>query len=203
VDVRPPLVAHAQPSAARKPGQRPFHHSAVPAQPFARIEAAPGYARLYATLPKDASAAREVVALVGMDFVRPPSGPSARGLDRLDTLYELLEDHRVVDVGPGQDHRERQAVAVDQEVALGAGATSVYGVGTGLLAPFFAGKLAESNDARDQSMRPSLPSLSRRTRRSACHTPAFCQSRSRRQQVTPLQPNSLGSMRQGTPHLKT
>ena len=50
-----------------------------------------------------------------------------------------------MDVGPGQDHRERQAVAVDEEVALGAEASSVYGVGTGLLAPFFAGTLAESN----------------------------------------------------------
>ena len=92
MDVRPPLVAHAHPSAAGKPGQRPFHHPAVPAQRFARIDAAPGYARLYAKLPKDASAAWEVVALVGMDLVRPPSGPSARGPDRLDALYELLED---------------------------------------------------------------------------------------------------------------
>lgn len=111
----------------------------------------------YAALQKDASAAREVVALVGVDLVWSPSGSSARGPDRLDALYELLEDPGVVDVGPGQDHRERQAVAVDQEVALGAGATSVYGVRTGLLAPFFAGTLAESNGARDQPMQPSLP----------------------------------------------
>jgi hypothetical protein len=50
--------------------------------------------------------------------------------------------------------------AVDQEVALGAGAAAIYRVGAGLLSPFFAGTLAEYNDARDQSMRPSLPSLS-------------------------------------------
>src|SRR5215210_6581136 len=142
----PPAARSARTAVgSKKARQRPFHHPAVPTQPFARIDPAPGYARLYATLPKDASAAREVVALVDMDLVRLPSGPSARGPYRLDALYELLEDPGVVDVGPGQDHRERQAVAVDQEVALGAGATSVYGVGTGLLAPFFAGTLAESN----------------------------------------------------------
>lgn len=107
-----------------------------------------------------------------------------------------------MDASPGQDHRERQTATVDQEVALGAGATAVYRVGTGFLAPFFAGTLAESNDALDQSMRPSLPSLSGRVRRSACHTPARCQSRSLRQQVTPLHPNSLGSIRQGLPLLK-
>ena len=38
-------------------------------------------------------------------------------------------------LAPGQDHREHQAVAADQEVALGAGATPVYRVGTSLLAP--------------------------------------------------------------------
>ena len=87
--------------------------------------------------------------LVGMKLVWSPSGLSARTPDRLHALYDFLEDLGVVDVGPGQDHRERQAVAVDQEVALGAGATSVYGVGTGLFAPFFAETPAESNDARD------------------------------------------------------
>ncbi len=89
-------------------------------------------------------------------------------------------------------------------MALGAGASTIYGVGTGLFSPFLAGTLAESKDALDQSMRPSLPSLSSSTRRRRRHTPASCQSRNRRQQVTPLHPNSsLGSIRQGTPLLKT
>ena len=154
-------------------------------------------------LPERLSAAGEIVALIGMDLVRPPSWYSDRGPDRFDGLYEPLEDLGVVDVGPGQDHRERQTLTVDQEMALGARPTSVYRVRTGFLAPFFAGTQAESNDALDQSMRPSLPSLSSRVSRSACHPPARCQSRSRRQQVTPLHPNSLGDMRQGTPLLKT
>jgi hypothetical protein len=203
MDVRPPLVAYAQPPTVGKPGQRPLHHPAVPTQPLARIDASPGYARLYAPLPERLSAAGEIVALIGMDLIRPPSWYSARSPDRFDALYEPLEDLGVVDVGPGQDHRERQTLTVDQEMALGARPTSVYRVRTGFLAPFFAGTQAESNDALDQSMRPSLPSLSSRVSRSACHTSARCQSRSRRQQVTPLHPNSLGSIRQGMPLLKT
>jgi hypothetical protein len=203
MDVRPPLVAYAQPPSVGKPGQRPLHHPAVPTQPLARIDASPGYARLYAPLPERVSAAGEIVALIGMDLIRPPSWYSARGPDRFDALYEPLEDTGAVDVGTGQDHRERQTLTVDQETALGARPTSVYRVRTGLLAPFFAGTQAESNDARDQSMRPSLPSLSSRARRSACHTSLRCQSRSRRQQVTQLHPNSLGSICQGMPLFRT
>jgi hypothetical protein len=73
MDVRPPLVAYAQPPTVGKPGQRPLHHPAVPTQPLARIDASPGYARLYAPLPERLSAAREIVALIGMDLIRPPS----------------------------------------------------------------------------------------------------------------------------------
>lgn len=135
MDVRPPLVAYAQPPTVGKPGQRPLHHPAVPTQPLARIDASPGYARLYAPLPERLSAAGEIVALIGMDLIRPPSWYSARGPDRFDALYESLADVGVVDVGPGQDHRERQTLTVDQEMALGARPTSVYRVRTGFLAP--------------------------------------------------------------------
>jgi hypothetical protein len=43
--------------------------------------------------------------------------------------------------------------------------------------------LIESTLARDQSIPPSQPSWSNTTWCSRCHTPARCQSRSRRQQV--------------------
>ena len=76
----------------------------------------------------------------------------------------------------------------------------VYGVGAGLLAPFLAVTLAESRQALDQSIKPTLPSLSRRARCSLRQTPACCQSRRRLQHVTPLpKPSSLGSIRQGMP----
>ena len=88
-------------------------------------------------------------------------------------------------------------------MALGAGTPAVYGIRAGLLSPFFAGVLAESADALDQSTRPSLPSLYSRRRRSPCHTPAFCQSLRRLPQVTPLHPSSFGSMLQGMPLLST
>jgi hypothetical protein len=109
-----------------------------------------------------------------------------------------------VAVGRAEHDRERDAVPVHEQVTLRAGAAPVGRIRPGLFAPLLAGMLAESSAARDQSMRPRLPSRSSRSRCSRSHTPARCQSRSLRQQVEPLpQPNSLGSACQGQPVPRT
>lgn len=91
-----------------------------------------------------------------------------------------------MDVGRGDGGGERDASPINEQVVLGARSASVYRAGASILAPLLAGTLAESSEARDQSMWPPQPSLSRRTFSIRCQTPAFCQSRSLRQQVTPL-----------------
>jgi hypothetical protein len=71
-------------------------------------------------------------------------------------------------------------------------------------APFLAETLALSSAARLQSIRSAAPSRSRSARWSRSQTPACCQSRSRRQQVTPEpQPISGGSSSHGMPLLST
>ena len=70
---------------------------------------------------------------------------------------------------------EQHASSVD-EVVLGADPATVYGVGTGLLAPLLAGTLAESRVALDQSTPPKLPNRSRRTFSSRRQTPALVHS---------------------------
>jgi serine/threonine protein kinase len=71
--------------------------------------------------------------------------------------------------------------------------------------PRRARTLTLSMAALDQSTWPSSPSQSSSRWCSCSQTPACCQSRSRRQQVTPLpQPSSrAGSSRQGTPARRT
>ena len=70
--------------------------------------------------------------------------------------------------------------------------------------PPFAGTSEAPTEAREQSM----ASASRRRFRSSCcsrrHTPAWCQSRSRRQHVIPEpQPNSCGNICHGMPLRRT
>jgi hypothetical protein len=71
--------------------------------------------------------------------------------------------------------------------------STVRRVGARLLAPPFAHTFETSSAARDQSIRSACPSSSSITRCSRSHTPASCQSRSRRQHVLPEpQPISCG-----------
>ena len=139
-----------------------------------------------------------------MELVGTFAGPAAKTFHGFHRVDEFLEQLGVVDVGGGGGGRERDAPPVDQQVVLGPGPAAVYGAGTGLLAPLLAGTLAESREALDQSMRPARPSRSLRTRSRRRQTPAFCQSLSLRQQVTPLpQPSSRGSIPQGMPVFST
>jgi hypothetical protein len=109
-----------------------------------------------------------------------------------------------VRVGGRQPDCERDAVAVDDQVVLGAGLAPVDRVRTGLIAPLLARTLSVSTLARDQSMAASSPSQFKSRSCNRSQTPASCQSRSRRQQVVPLpQPIALGSIRQEIPDLRT
>jgi hypothetical protein len=91
-------------------------------------------------------------------------------------------------------------LAVGHNVALRARFAAIRRIRAGLVAPLFAGTLAESSAARSQSMPLRSPNSSRIAWCSARQTSACCQSRKRRQHVTPLpQPISRGSISHGMP----
>lgn len=181
VDVLPPLVANLQPPVAIQPRERPFHHPPVASQPFARLDAPSGDARGYAPLPERLAAAREVLALVGVQLVGALARSAARLADRLDSIYGLLQDFRVVDVGGRVGHRKRDASPVEHNMALRARFALIRGVRAGSLAPPGAGTLAESKEARSQSIWSASPKRSKSLRCSRSHTPTSCHSLKRGQ----------------------
>jgi hypothetical protein len=138
-------------------------------------------------------------------LLRALARATSRAFDRLYGVHEFLEDVRVVDVGRSEDHRERDAPSVrNNVVALRAQFALIRRVRAGPLAPLLAATLAESSEARSQTIWSASPSRSKSTRCSSRHTPASCQSRKRRQQVLPEpQPISWGSISQGMPLLRT
>ena len=108
-----------------------------------------------------------------------------------------------MDIGGRQLNRERDPLAVDHKVVLRARFALIRRIRPGCLAPLFAGTDALSRLARLQSIRSASPSRSGKTWCKRSQTPACCQSRSRRQQVTPLlQPISKGNISQGMPLFK-
>ncbi len=194
------FIADDQAAEPGDPRQGALHHPTVAAQAFAALDASPRDARDDAASSAGTTAAGIIVGLVGVEL----GGAAATRLaDRRDAVEHLLQHNAVVDVGGGEQHGQGNALAINHDMALAARLAAIGRVrprrgAAGL------GRLAASSAQRLQSIRPARPRRSSRAWCKACQTPAFCQSRNRRQQVMPEpQPISCGSISQGMPLLST
>jgi len=204
MDVGPTLVADGQPAEAVEPGERALHHPAVTAEARARVDLLARDADADVALAQGPATAWIVVALIRMQFSGSLAPLSGRGLGQRDGVDHRLKDDRVMAVGATQERGKRDPGAVDHNMALRARFSPIRRIRPRELAPLLAGILAESKEARLQSRRSDSPRRSSSTWCNRSQTPASCQSRSRRQQVTPdPHPNSCGSISQGIPVLST
>ena len=109
-----------------------------------------------------------------------------------------------MDVGRPDSHGQRDAVRIDHRMTLRARSAAIRQIRPGRFAPLEAGAVAESNDARDQSILSASPRRSSSAWWRRFQTPTCCQPRSLRQQVMPpSQAISLGSFFQGRPVIST
>ena len=207
MEIRAALVAHGQSAKATQPRQGAFDDPAMPTEAFAGVDAPPSDARDDAARATSGAAAREVIALVGVQLggtVSRPTTSTARLPNRHDRIQGDFEHFGVVHIGRREGYRERDACSVDHKMALRARFAAIRRIRADRFAPLLAGTLAESSEARDQS---SFSASARRCSNSWCkrlHTPACCQSRNRRQQVIPLpHPISWGSSSQPMPLFNT
>jgi hypothetical protein len=206
MDVSPAFVAHHQPAVAGYPRKSPLHYPPPAPQPLAALYPAPGDPHLYAASAKEPSAARVVVPFICMELVGSLARPASLTLHGRDRVNELLKNCRVMHVSRGQDRGEMYAVRISDDVTtwrLEPALPRSSGLGPIFSPPLFAGMLAESRLTLDQSILSALPNRSIRTRCNRSNTPAFRQSRRRRQQVAPLHPNALGSSPHGMPIFST
>ena len=175
VDVGAAFITHDQATQAGQPGIGALDYLAVAAEALAGMDAAPGDAGPDTALVAVPAAAPVVIGLVGVQLVRASSRAAAlAGAHRWDRVHD--------------------------KVALGAGLAAIRRVRAGRLAPFLAGTLALSSEARLQSNWSAPSSRSSKARcRAAC-----CQSRSLRQQLIPdPHPISAGKYSHGKPVLST
>ena len=112
VDVVPPLTANREPAVLGKPGQCALHNPPVPPQLLAVLYALSCYPTLDGTLSEGFFTLFVVVSFVGVQLLWTLSRSTTGTLDGLYGVNELFENHRVVDVGCGEHHRERDAVPV-------------------------------------------------------------------------------------------
>jgi len=213
VNVITTLITDSQPPVAVKPREGALNHPSVPTQVLAALHPLTCYAALYPSVTKSLSAPAIVIRFVSMHLVwtlARASRLASWSLDRLDTVHHLLEYHRVGNVGTSQLHRKRYSLAFDHNMAFRARFALICGVAPnslGLWVPLFtplAATVSLSRLALDQSMMSASPKRLSSAWWSLRQTPDCCQSRSLRQQVTPLpQPISWGSSSQGSPLLST
>lgn len=204
MDVVSAFVASGESAAPVEPSKGALDDPAVLAEPLPAVDAAAGDARRDVAAPAGAPATALVARLVGVQLVGPLPWPARLAADRRHGIEQRFERRAVVNIGAGQQEGERNAAPVGDEVALGAGTAAIDRVRSGGFAPLFAATLALSRQARLQSIRSAWCSRRSSTRCRRSHTPAACQSRNRRQQVTPApQPISCGSISQGMPDDRT
>ena len=201
------LVANREPAVLGKPSQCALHHPPVSPQFLGTLHSFSGYATFDAPFSQSSCTLFVVIGFVGMQLLGTlprSSGTATSSLDGFNGIQKILENHRVVHVGPTCHYRERDTFAVDHNMALRSRFSFIRWIRTGSCSPLFAETLAESKEARSQSICSTSPRRSRRTRCSFFHTPASCHSFKRRQQVMPLpQPISWGSISHGMPLFST
>ena len=201
MDVGSALVADGEPSDLVDPCEGALDHPAVAAELGRCVDATARDARGDRTGAAFPAAPAMVVGLVGMKLLGPlaRTAPLARAHPR-HCVQGRGERHAVMAVRARDRQAERRAARVGDRVALRARLAPVGRVRPRRGAPLLAAMVWLSSAARLQSNSPARSSRSSSVRCNRSQTPACCQSRSRRQQVMPEQPNtSRGSISHAMP----
>ena len=204
VNVIPPFEADPQSAVLVKPTEGSLYHPAENPQPASVFGPPLCQHRLDAQFSKSVAVRLGVIRPISLNFLRTTSRPTGLAGHRRDGLHQGKKLGDIVTVRPRQTHHQRDAVGVGQDVVFGARFSSIRGIRTRFRPPKTARTEALSTTARDQSIWSPWRSSSSRARWTFSHTPAWCHSWSRRQQVIPEpQPNSCGRYSQGIPVRKT
>ena len=204
MDIIPAFIANTQSAKLMQPGKCAFDHPPENAQPTAVARSALGQNRTDAKLTQRLAMGLAVIGTVALNTIRPPARTPYLARDRRNRLDQRQQLRHVMPVGSGELHRERDSIGIGDNVMFRPQLPSIRRIRARFRPPKTARTEAESTTAREKS---TLSFSRRRLSRMRCissQTPAFCQSRSRRQQVMPEpQPISFGRDCQGMPVLST
>jgi len=187
VDLGDALVARSQAAEVVQVREAALDHPALAPEARAVICAPAGDPVGDPPGPQDAPVFVVVIAPVGHDEVRLSARPADPPGDRTGgkVIQERHQLGDVVAVAAGERDRQRDSRGIDQEMVLGACAGAIDRGWPAQEPPKRARMWLASTTARDQSIAPAALSLTRSLWCRASQTPACCQVRSRRQQVTP------------------
>jgi hypothetical protein len=190
IDAQQAVVTNCQSAKVTEPGVRPFDFPAAFIAPqlasivkgFFVFVPAVGSNQLDPALFHASPQRIAVVAFIGNDALRFGAWPSAPAR-YFNPCERGFGESYFVRRGRREECSQRNTFAVDQYHPLRALAALGFADG---IAPFFAGAKLPSMNVSSQRNSPRRSSVPSRVRQASSHTSRSSQSRSRRQQVTPL-----------------
>ena len=204
MNIRSALIANPQPAKLMQPRQSTFNDPASFTQPATVSCSSSGQHRYDLKKSQNLSMGLGVISAVTLHTVRLATWASSFACYLWDSLYKWQQLGNVMAIGTGQFHRKRDTVGIGNEVMFRAQFPSIRWIRPRFRPPKTARTDAESATAREKSSMSACRNLFSSRPCILSHTPAFCQSLSRRQQVIPLpQPISFGRCSQGMPVLRT
>ena len=187
-----------------KPRQASFNHPASFTQSAAVLAVASCQQWDNTQFPQDLSQRFTVVSTVTLKCVRAFLRTTRLTTYWWNGIYQRQCLSNVMPIGTGEFMGQRNTVCISNQVVFRTRFTPVCWVRASLVPPKTARIEDESTIALEKSIWPTLRSWARRILCILSQTPAFCQSRSLRQQVIPLpQPISCGKYSQPMPVLST
>ena len=204
VDIIASFIADAKPAILMQPRERPLNNPPIYPKATSIISAPLCQKRPDELSPKLPPVGLTVIGSITQHASRTPKGPANLACYRRDGLDQRQQLSNVVTIRSGQFHSQRNAVSVGHQMVFRAFFAAIRGIRTCFCPPKTARTEAESTTAREKSIWSARRSWLSKTRWILSQTPAFCQSRRRRQQVMPEpQPISWGRSSHAIPVLRT
>jgi hypothetical protein len=204
VNIRTPLITNSQSAKLMQPGKGTLNYPTSFAQPTAMSSSSFSQQRLDIQKSQNKPVWLRIITSITLNHVRsflwmtPLTGYRRNRLNKWDKLSDI------VTVCTGDSCRKRDSIGISYYMVLTAIFTSVCGIWACFLPPKTARTEAESTTAREKSILSAFRNLLSRMRCILSQTPAFCQSRSLRQQVIPEpHPISFGRCSQPIPVFST
>jgi hypothetical protein len=186
VNISSPFAANAQAAKLVQPAQRTFDEPAGFAQAAALRCALAGQSVGDAQAAKPAVMSGTAIGTISLHDVWALAWAPDFSSQCGNGSYQQAQPLAVVHINAAELNAQRNALGIGEKMMLTARFTAIRRVATRLEPPKTARMLLESATARDQSIRSAACSRRSNSLWRLSQTPAFCQSRSRRQQVMPL-----------------
>ncbi len=200
VDVGAPLISYGETPEAIEPGEGAFDNPAMSPELFLALDALAGNTQADAALTASFAATGVIISFVGMALVGPSLQAAGLSANRRNGVEHVRKHRAVMDVGACQPRGEWNTAPVCHKMPFRPRLAAIRWIWARGRTPFFAGIDDKSTQTRLKSI---LFAPRRRRSNSWCklsQTPASCQSRIRRQQVTPEpQPSSGGKSSHAMP----